>query len=102
MADTHDAAGHGPNVRLYMTIFGLLAFCTALSFIVLQLYGHGSPTAASIIMVIAVIKAAAVAVIFMHLKWDWGRLYFLIIPVFILGAMMMMVLLPDLVFAWTR
>jgi hypothetical protein len=38
----------------------------------------------------------------MHLKWDWGRLYFLIIPVFILGAMMMMVLLPDLVFAWTR
>ena len=36
----------------------------------------------------------------MHLKYDWGKLYFLIVPAFILGAMMMIVLLPDIVLAW--
>jgi hypothetical protein len=35
---------------------------------------------------------------FMHLKWDWKFLYFLIIPVFIMGTMMMTVLLPDIFF----
>ena len=36
----------------------------------------------------------------MHLKVDWGKLYFMIFPAFILGAMMMFVLMPDIVIAW--
>ncbi len=31
---------------------------------------------------------------------DWRKLYFMIFPAFILGAMMMMVFLPDMVLAW--
>jgi cytochrome c oxidase subunit IV len=102
MADTHDASKGDPVFRAYITVFGLLAFCTLLSFVVLKIFGHGSVTGASIIMMVAVIKATAVALIFMHLKWDWGKLYFLIVPVFVLGVTMMMVLLPDLVFAWSH
>jgi hypothetical protein len=36
----------------------------------------------------------------MHLLLDWKRLYFVIIPVMIMGAMMIVVLLPDIVLAW--
>jgi hypothetical protein len=36
----------------------------------------------------------------MHLKFEWGKLYFMIVPAFILGLMMMLVLLPDTVIAW--
>jgi hypothetical protein len=31
---------------------------------------------------------------------DWRRLYYLLIPAFILGTMMMIVLMPDIVLAW--
>src|SRR5262245_47111445 len=101
MADTHEPAAHaGPDFRLYILIFAALSVFTLLSFLVNAIFGAGNHTGAAIIMVIAVIKATLVAMIFMHLKWDWNRLYFLIIPAFILGAMMMMVLMPDIVLAW--
>jgi caa(3)-type oxidase subunit IV len=104
MADAHEPAAHaGPNFRLYMIIFGALSVFTLLSFVVNwaeRQFGFGAHTGATIILCIAIIKATLVAMIFMHLKWDWGRLYFLIIPAFILGTMMMMVLLPDIVLAW--
>ena len=51
-------------------------------------------------MGVAVVKAFLVGLIFMHLKYDWGKLYFMIVPVFILGTMMMIVLMPDIVMAW--
>jgi len=98
MADTHEPAAHaGPDFRIYMIIFGALSVFTLLSFLVNAIFGAGNHTGAAIIMGIAVIKATLVGLIFMHLKWDWGRLYFLIIPVFILAVMMMFVLLPDIV-----
>ncbi|HKB35574.1 MAG TPA: cytochrome C oxidase subunit IV family protein [Gemmataceae bacterium] len=101
MADTHEPGAHaGPNFRLYIIIFAALSVFTLLSFVVNAIFGAGNHTGATIIMIIAVIKATLVAMIFMHLKWDWNRLYFLIIPAFILGAMMMMVLMPDIVLAW--
>ena len=103
MTEPHEHGGHGPNVRAYLMVFAALAVCTLLSFVVNwaeHQFGFSPQTGATIIMGIAIIKATLVAMIFMHLKWDWGRLYFLIIPAFILGAMMMMVLLPDIVLAW--
>ncbi len=101
MADTHEPAAHaGPDFRLYLIIFAALSVFTLLSFLVNAIFGAGNHTGATIILLIAVIKATLVAMIFMHLKWDWNKLYFLIIPAFILGAMMMMVLMPDIVLAW--
>ena len=49
-----------------------------------------------------VVKAVLVAAFFMHLMMDWGRLYFMIIPVLILGIMMIVVLLPDIVLYWNH
>ena len=54
----------------------------------------------AIIIGVAVIKACLVGWVFMHLTFDWRKLYFMIIPAFILGVMMMMVLMPDIVLAW--
>ena len=80
-------------------VFGILSVCTALSFVANAVLGQNAKSA-SIIMVIAVIKACFVAAIFMHLKWDWSRLYFIICPLFILATMMVIVLMPDLVIYW--
>ena len=45
-------------------------------------------------------KASCVIGIFMNLKFDWGKLYCIVIPVSILAVMMIIVLLPDLVLGW--
>jgi len=89
----------GPNFNTYIFIFGVLVVCTLLSFLVNYVLGQNH-TSATIILLIAVIKAVGVAMIFMHLKFEWSKLYFLIIPVMILGVMMMVVLLPDIVLDW--
>jgi caa(3)-type oxidase subunit IV len=96
----HGEHGHGPNVRAYFMVFGALAVCTLLSFVVNAIFPPPHMTGAGIIMIVAVIKATLVGMIFMHLKWDWSKLYFLIVPSFILGEMMMIVLLPDILLAW--
>jgi len=104
MTEAHDPhAGHGPNVKVYFAVFGALAVCTALSFVFNWLAREEHIThltSAGIIMAIAVLKAVLVAMIFMHLKWDWTRVYFVICPLFILATMMVIVLMPDLLLAW--
>jgi len=107
MTDAHDAhdphAGHGPNVKAYFTVFLALGVCTALSFVFNYMARHEvitHLTSAGMIMAVAVVKAVLVAMIFMHLKWDWSRLYFIICPLFILATMMVIVLMPDLVIYW--
>jgi caa(3)-type oxidase subunit IV len=105
---TDAATGHdhaGPNVQVYYRIGGALAVFTAVSFIVNQLeqWGYlpgGVTTAFIIILGVAVVKATLVGLIFMHLKYDWGKVGFMIIPAFILGAMFFAVLMPDMVLAW--
>ena len=100
MTASHEPGSHhGPDIKTYLTIFVILSVCTGLSFVVNAALGQNAKSA-SIIMVIAVIKAVCVATIFMHLKWDWGKVYFIIFPLFILGTMMVIVLMPDIVFAW--
>lgn len=100
MSETHGHdAHHGPTFATYMTIFAALSFCTLLSFAVNYTLGQNFRSA-SIILVVAIIKAVLVGAVFMHLKYDWGKLYFLIMPVFVMATMMVMVLLPDIVFGW--
>ena len=99
MADEHAEAAAGPDFALYIKVFAVLAVCTALSFVANALLGQNA-SSMMIIMVVAVIKAVLVAAIFMHLKFDWSKLYFVVIPVLILATMMLVVLLPDIVLAW--
>jgi len=96
MADhTQAHEHHGPTFRGYMAIALVLAVCTALSFLVNQTVST-KLAAFILILSVAIIKASLVGMYFMHLKWDWKLLYFLIVPAFILGAMMMIVLMPDI------
>ncbi len=103
MTEAHDAAGHGPNIKAYLVVGVALSIFTALSFGFNHLVHEKvmSVTAAFIaILTVAIVKATLVGTYFMHLKYDWRLTYFMLIPAFILGTMMMIVLLPDIVFAW--
>jgi cytochrome c oxidase subunit IV len=100
MADTpHAAEHHGPSLRVYLIVAVILGVCTSVSFSVNSLERAAVLTAVSaflLILSVSCLKAALVGLYFMHLKWDWRYLYFLLIPVFIMGAMMAMVLMPDI------
>jgi caa(3)-type oxidase subunit IV len=97
---THaDHAAHGPDYKTYLTVFVALGILTLMSFGAYELFGQG-PTSMWIILAISVAKASLVATIFMHLKFDWPRLYCIIIPVCIMAVMMMIVLLPDGILSW--
>lgn len=102
-------AHHGPTFKLYFMVGGALAVFTALSFVFNWMSRTpeekpilSAQQAFALILAVAVCKTILVGMFFMHLKYDWGRLYFMIIPAFILGAMMMIVLLPDIVVAWHK
>jgi caa(3)-type oxidase subunit IV len=92
-------ADHGPNFQAYMYVFFALCVLTATSFFANLLLGRGH-TSFVVIMLVSVVKATLVGLIFMHLKFDWPKVYCIIIPVSVMGVMMMIVLLPDIVFAW--
>ena len=105
MADTHASGGdHGDHHAglfwIYMSVALVLAVCTASSFIFNELVRH---TMLSVVMGfvfilgVAILKSCLVGYYFMHLKWDWRLLYFIIVPVFILGTMMVIILMPDTV-----
>ena len=104
MSDSHTSAGHGGSgIRPYLVVFGALVIFTAISFVVNSAVRSGTiqpATGFTIILAVAVCKAVLVATFFMHLLFDWAKLYFMIFPVLILGTMMVVVLLPDIVLAW--
>jgi cytochrome c oxidase subunit 4 len=109
MASASAASGHdehaGPSFKIYMVIGAALAVFTAFSFLfnwMAREHYISTHTSFTLIMLVAVCKATLVGMFFMHLKYDWFRLYFMIVPAFILGTMMMMVLLPDIVIAWHK
>jgi cytochrome c oxidase subunit IV len=101
-ATTHDAS-HDMRVKAYFTVFIALSIFTAVSFVANYAALHNwisIPTSFAIILGVAIVKAFLVGMIFMHLNFDWGRVYFIIVPIFILAVMMMLVLMPDIVIAW--
>jgi cytochrome c oxidase subunit IV len=108
MATAHppgEHAHHGPTFRLYMTVAAALAVFTGLSFVfnyMAREHMIRAETSFVLILTVAVCKAVLVGMFFMHLKYEWGKLYFMIVPAFILGTMMMFVLLPDIVLAWHK
>ncbi len=103
-AAAHDLEGHeGPTAQTYTMIFIALCVFTSVSFGINFALHPGNPAymfGVFVIVIVAIIKAFLVGMVFMHLKYDWSLLYFLIIPAFILGTMMMIVLMPDIVMPW--
>src|SRR5205085_10790699 len=105
MADTHAHSEHhgAPSTRPYLVIFYALCVFTAASFLVNWAVRNERLTSQIgflLILGVAVCKALLVATYFMHLKWDWGRLYILIIPAMVLAPMLVFALLPDIVLYW--
>jgi cytochrome c oxidase subunit 4 len=100
MSDSHHPEHHeGPGFQAYMVVFLALSMFTAISFLVNATVGRNL-TGMLIILAVAVVKAILVGLYFMHLVVDWGKLYYLIFPTFILAAMFITVLMPDIVLAW--
>ena len=100
MADEHPTHAHpfqehtptGPNFQMYITIFVILCVFTALSFVFNELARHEVityGTSVALIVIVAVLKAGCVGAIFMHLRFDWNRLYCIIITAMIETGMMM-------------
>src|SRR5262245_21340080 len=104
MSESNHAEHHaGPGFQAYMVVFLALSVFTAISFVVnyaVREYGLASHAGFGIIIGVAVIKAILVGMYFMHLVVDWFKLYYLIFPTFILAAMFITVLMPDIVLAW--
>jgi caa(3)-type oxidase subunit IV len=103
---SHDEhAHHGPNMQAYLVIGLALSIFTAVSFIVNGLSRRPEPIITpvlgfAIILGVAVVKSLLVALYFMHLKYDWRKVAFFIIPALILGTMFFFVFMPDIVLAW--
>ena len=96
--DPHGAESHGPKLQTYLVIAAALAVFTAVSFIVnggVRSEALEPHVGFLIILAVAIVKATLVGMYFMHVKFDWGRLYFIIIPVAMLAVMMMIVLLEP-------
>ncbi|HEV3117317.1 MAG TPA: cytochrome C oxidase subunit IV family protein [Gemmataceae bacterium] len=101
--DAHEAEHHGPALKAYMVVFVALSIFTAVSFIVNYAVRRemlSQHAGFALILGVAVVKAVLVGTYFMHLIVDWGKLYYFIFPTFILGAMFIVVLLPDIVLGW--
>src|SRR5207302_7923635 len=99
MTDSHTSEHHGPSFQAYIVVFVALSIFTAISFLVNAVVGR-NPTGLTIILAVAICKAVLVGTYFMHLIVDWPKLYYLIFPTFILGAIFVVVLLPDIVLTW--
>jgi cytochrome c oxidase subunit IV len=99
MTESHAAAHAGPRFKDYMRTFYALMFLTVASYVVYVTMGHGLG-AAGIILVLAIIKSSLIITIFMHLYFDWKKVYGIIIPVMILCVMSTMIFLVDQVMVW--
>jgi cytochrome c oxidase subunit 4 len=111
MAEAHSEVhsggehSHGDLEPLYLRVFGVLVVCTAISFITVSawwVHSVGHEAGHTVVMIVAVIKALLVAMFFMHLKWDWNKLYFMLVPSLVVGAILCCALLPDITFSDTR
>ncbi|HMP03879.1 MAG TPA: cytochrome C oxidase subunit IV family protein [Gemmatales bacterium] len=102
-ADSHGGEHHGDMDAIYYKVFGALVVCTAVSFITVSpLWFLGATTGHTLVMLVAVVKALLVAMFFMHLKYDWNKLYFMFVPTLTIATLLPCVLLPDITFSQTR
>ena len=100
--EPHDVSRPMPHHKVpYFIIFWVLVALTAVTvYVAIQYRFKNELVNVLLALCIASIKGLCVALFFMHLKYEWFKLYFLIIPVAILGVVMIIVLLPDQVAYW--
>jgi len=101
MTEAHEAQHEHPN---YLAVFAVLVVLTAISFLTVSTFWHntmGERSGPMVVMVVGVIKATLVAMYFMHLKYDWFKLYYMIVPALLLGTLLVCALMPDMVFSAT-
>lgn len=96
----HDA-GHETKFKAYLAVFVALCVFTAASFAINLTLGHNT-TSAGLILLVAVVKAALVAYVFMHLNFDWRTVYGIMVPVLILAVMTVVILSIDGAIVWGR
>jgi caa(3)-type oxidase subunit IV len=89
MSNTATAAhdDHRPNVKLYMAVFGALLFFTCVT-VVISKFHLPRPQAIALGLLVASIKAALVAAIFMHLWGESRLIHKFLLVAFACGAIM--------------
>lgn len=87
-----------PNEKLYLMIAGALFVLTIISYVG-DLMHPPRPALIALVLTVAVVKASLVASVFMHLKFEWGKVKVMIIPAIILSAVLVFALLPDITYA---
>jgi len=106
MNETHNGGHHEEHHDPpYLLIFSILCVLTVISFLTVQdfwINNMGERSGPILVMLVGVAKATLVAMFFMHLKYDWFKLYFMIVPTLIMGTILMCALLPDMTFSQTR
>jgi cytochrome c oxidase subunit 4 len=90
MAESH-AEHHGPS---YMAIFWYLAVLTVVEIGVIFL-PIGKMAIGVLLVSLASAKAALVALYFMHLRFETKTLGYIALTPVLIGALLVMVLLPD-------
>ena len=85
--------------NLYWIVFIVLCVCTGMSFLFNVGLGQGAASAA-LISIVAAIKAALVVMIFMHLKFDCGKVAAIMVPVLIMCVMTVIILSIDQAIVW--
>ncbi|GBD35488.1 hypothetical protein HRbin36_00600 [bacterium HR36] len=96
MSATHESHPH-PN---YLAVFAALVVLTAIS--VSSEYLVGAAAGHVVNVLVAVCKAVLVAMFFMHLKYDWFKVYFMVVPTLIVGVVLVLTLMPDATFSQYR
>jgi len=96
--------GHGPvdegHMTAYVAVFVALCVCTSLSFLFNRMFHDNPHLSTTLIAIVAVIKAGLVAAIFMHLTFDWRKVYGIMIPVVIMAVMTVIILSIDGALVW--
>lgn len=90
---SHDAAHDSHHVN-YFAIFIALLVCTGLS-VVFDLVPLNGVLVTCLVLAVAVAKASFVMTYFMHLKFEGGWKFVILLPTAILAVGLMVALMPD-------
>ena len=101
----HDADhGHG-SMKLYLSVFGALVVCTAISFGVGSsplMEGELAWIGQVFMIAISCVKSLLVMLVFMHLVWEANWKYVLTIPASLMSVFLMCMLMPDVMLRTRR
>jgi cytochrome c oxidase subunit 4 len=93
VAAEHAAESHAP----YMKVWSGLAILTLVEYYYASIFKSHFLILLLGLLLLAVVKAGMVGWYFMHLKFEGNWVYILIVPAFILAAVIVLALTPDMV-----